>query len=119
MPPATATHPTWWAALCALRDLTRLAATVLVLAVGLGGATLALTEATATASVAPTVVTSHVADLRPEPSAVTTAAEPAPQDQSTAGEPESPPPAIVAEAAQRAGSPLTPGVPDRRGPPQH
>ncbi|MEU1885384.1 hypothetical protein ABZ491_07870 [Micromonospora rifamycinica] len=54
------TRPLW---VSRLRDLTRLAVTALVLAVGLGGLFTAATDGPATAAARPTVVTSRVAAL--------------------------------------------------------
>jgi hypothetical protein len=62
---AASVRPARWAVLRSLRELTRLAVTALVLAVGLGGA-LAATPPPAPTQLRPSVVSSRVESLRPD-----------------------------------------------------
>ncbi|TDB80551.1 hypothetical protein E1091_19235, partial [Micromonospora fluostatini] len=98
----TSARPRGRATLRALRDLTRLAVTLLVLAIGLSGATAALAGAPSAATAAPGVSTGRVAELRPDTSTVVREAEPAPQPPATTDDTVSAPPAAV-----RAPSPVT------------
>ncbi|MEU5904027.1 hypothetical protein [Micromonospora sp. NPDC047527] len=63
MPSANLVHPTRWVTLRSLRELTRLAFTALVLAVGLSGA---LAATPPPAPTQPSAVSSRVDTLRPE-----------------------------------------------------
>ncbi|WP_433128789.1 hypothetical protein ACQPWW_02745 [Micromonospora sp. CA-240977] len=77
MSSAVCVRPARWAVLRSLRDLTRLAITALVLAVGLGGA-LAATPPPASTQLRPSAVSSRVASVRPDiPSVTERAAQPA------------------------------------------
>ncbi|MFG1838863.1 hypothetical protein ACLQ29_09265 [Micromonospora sp. DT228] len=77
MSSAVFVRPARWAVLRSLRELTRLAITALVLAVGLGGA-LAASPPPASTQLRPSAVSSRVASVRPDATPVTErAAEPA------------------------------------------
>ncbi|WP_433315409.1 hypothetical protein ACQP0U_02570 [Micromonospora sp. CA-269861] len=65
MSSAASARPARWAVLRSLRELTRLAITALVLAVGLGAA-LAATAPPAPTSLRPSAVSSRVASVRPD-----------------------------------------------------
>ncbi|MEU4555825.1 hypothetical protein [Micromonospora violae] len=119
MPSAASVSPPRWAVLRSLRDLTRLAVTALVLAVGLGAA-LAATPPPAPTQLRPSAVSSRVASVRPDAGpAVKRADEPtvAPSagtpDTATATGP-------VAVGLMHAPA-IDPGrgTPARRGPPAH
>ncbi|KXK61752.1 hypothetical protein AWW66_12175 [Micromonospora rosaria] len=115
----TSARPRGRAALRALRDLTRLAVTLLVLAIGLSGVTAALAGApsAATATAAPSVSTGRVAELRSDTSTVVREAESAPQPSAPAGDTVSAPPAAVRAPSTVTAAAPPPGVPGRRGPP--
>ncbi|WP_328533032.1 hypothetical protein OG836_23090 [Micromonospora zamorensis] len=116
MSSAACVRPAPWAVLRSLREMTRLAITALVLAVGLGGA-LAATSPPAPTSARPSAVSSRVATVRPD-------AVPAAE---RAGQPAAPPARAVDTIA--APGPVTAvpghapaidpgrGTPARRGPP--
>ncbi|WP_433536766.1 hypothetical protein ACQPZK_02680 [Micromonospora sp. CA-249363] len=109
-------RPARWAVLRSLRELTRLAVTALVLAVGLGGA-LAATPPPAEAHLRPTAVSSRVDTVRPEAAPTverTSRPVPAPPADRDAVAPAGPI-LVVAEQAP-AGVPVH-GTPPRRGPP--
>ncbi|MFI5486784.1 hypothetical protein ACIBXA_15245 [Micromonospora echinaurantiaca] len=120
MPSVASARPMWSVTLRALRAMTRLAATALVLVVGLGGVTAAAaTEpATTAAQLRPLAVTSRVDALRPD--APTSAAAPttAPAEPGAA-EAAAPVTADVVATDRVAGPATGPGrgVPARRGPP--
>ncbi|WP_147457320.1 hypothetical protein [Micromonospora sp. CV4] len=117
MSSAAPVRPARWAVLRSLRELTRLAVTALVLAVGLGGA-LAATPPPAPTQLRPSVVSSRVETLRPD-------AVPAVQ---RASRPAASRPASAVDTAAATG-PVTEGtehapadepgrgIPPRRGPP--
>ncbi|MCO1595423.1 hypothetical protein M8C17_09625 [Micromonospora sp. RHAY321] len=116
MSSAALVRPARWAALRSVRELTRLAFTALVLAVGIGGA-LAATPPPAPTQLRPSAVSSRVDTLRPEAAAATErASQPAPsRPVSTV--------ATVATGPVTAGpqhaAAIEPGrgTPARRGPP--
>lgn len=123
MPSVASAHPLWSVTLRALRAMTRLAATALVLVVGLGGVTAATaTEPAGTAAqLRPVAVTSRVDELRPE--TVPTAAAPT-IDATTTTPPGTAQPAtpVIADAVatSRSDGPVAGpgrGEPARRGPP--
>jgi hypothetical protein len=114
---AASVRPARWAVLRSLRDLTRLAVTALVLAVGLGAA-IAATPPPAPTQLRPSAVSSRVASVRPDAGAAI----------ERAGQPAVAPPADTVEAATAAGAvavgpghapAIDPGrgTPARRGPP--
>ncbi|SCE82685.1 hypothetical protein GA0070607_2040 [Micromonospora coriariae] len=100
-----------------LRELTRLAVTALVLAVGLGG-TLAATPPPAPTPLRPSVVSSRVETLRPDAVPVAQRA-----DQPAASRPVSTVDIVAAAGPVTAGPEHAPadqpgrGIPPRRGPP--
>ncbi|WP_406074543.1 hypothetical protein [Micromonospora sp. NBC_01638] len=117
MSSAACVRPARRAVLRSLRDLTRLAVTALVLAVGLGGV-LAATPPPAPTQLRPSAVSSRVATVRPDAAPVT----------ERAGQPAAAPPAGTVDTAAVAapftkGPGHTPaidpgrGTPTRRGPP--
>ncbi|MFC5927224.1 hypothetical protein [Micromonospora vulcania] len=118
MPSVASVRPARWAVLRSLRELTRLAVTVLVLAVGLGGA-LATTPPDAPTQVRPSAVSSRVDILGPA-----AAAEQA-STQRTGQPAELRPVSTVAAATgpvivgpqQAPAADPTRGTPYRRGPP--
>ncbi|WUR60495.1 hypothetical protein OHS32_03545 [Micromonospora chokoriensis] len=116
MSSAACVRPARWAVLRSLRELTRLAVTALVLAVGLGGA-LAATPPPTPTQLRPSAVSSRVATVRPDTGPAT----------ERAGQPAAPPtdavdivsaPVPVAEGPQNTPA-IDPGrgTPARRGPP--
>ena len=109
--------PARWAVLRSLRELTRLAVTVLVLAVGLGGA-LAATAPPAQAQLRPSAVSSRVDTLRPEATPVTEGANEPTSPRPTSGVRTAAAATAVIADPQRtpAGEPGR-GTPFRRGPP--
>ncbi|MET8039427.1 hypothetical protein ABZU25_01030 [Micromonospora sp. NPDC005215] len=117
MSSAVFVRPARWAALLSLRELTRLAITALVLAVGLGGA-LAATPPPASTQLRPSAVSSRVASVRPDaPPATERAAQPAaarPADTADTA-------ALTGPTAEGRGQApaIDPGrgTPARRGPP--
>ncbi|MDG4807464.1 hypothetical protein O7634_11955 [Micromonospora sp. WMMD1120] len=117
MSSAVSARPARWAALRSLRELTRLAITALVLAVGLGAA-LAATPPPAPTPLRPSAVSSQVATVRPDAGPAT----------ERAGRPAVAPPsesshtttAVVAITVDPGHAPaIEPGraAPARRGPP--
>ncbi|WFF02614.1 hypothetical protein [Micromonospora sp. WMMD964] len=118
MSSAACARPARWAVLRSLRELTRLAVTALVLAVGLGGALVATPPPTPT-QLRPSAVSSRVATVRPDAAPAT----------ERAGQPVAPPTDEVdiaaAPVAVTAGPHHTPaidpgrGTAARRGPPTH
>ncbi|MEV4117902.1 hypothetical protein [Micromonospora sp. NPDC049645] len=117
MSSAASARPARWAVLRSLRELTRLAVTALVLAVGLGAA-LAATPPPAPTPLRPSAVSSRVASVRPD-------AGPAIE---RAGQPNVAPPAGTVDPTRAAGpvavgpghAPASDpgrGTPARRGPP--
>ncbi|MFI6785294.1 hypothetical protein [Micromonospora sp. NPDC050276] len=117
MSSAASARPARWAVLRSLRELTRLAVTALVLAVGLGAA-LAATPPPAPTQLRPSAVSSRVASVRPD-------AGPAIE---RAGQPAVAPPASTVDIAAAAGPVVAGpghapaidpgrGTPARRGPP--
>ncbi|MEO3772870.1 hypothetical protein [Micromonospora sp. B9E7] len=116
MSSAACVRPARGAVLRSLRELTRLAVTALVLAVGLGGA-LAATPPPTPTQLRPSAVSSRVATVRPD-------ADPATE---RAGQPAAPPADAVDIAAAPVLVPAGPryapaidpgrGTPARRGPP--
>ncbi|MGC4853598.1 hypothetical protein ACLQ24_09405 [Micromonospora sp. DT4] len=116
MSSAALVRPARWAVLRSLRELTRLAVTALVLAVGLGGA-LAATPPPADAQLRPSAVSSRVDAVRPEaiPATVRTN-QPAPT-RPTGGHLTAPAGPVLAQAKHAPA--VEPGrrTPPRRGPP--
>ncbi|MGW5556050.1 hypothetical protein ACWER9_02355 [Micromonospora sp. NPDC003944] len=117
MSSAASARPARWAVLRSLRELTRLAITALVLAVGLGAA-LAATPPPAPTQLRPSAVSSRVASVHPDAGpAIERAAQPAPAppadtlDSATATGPVAAAPVHVPA--------IDPGrdTPARRGPP--
>ncbi|MGC4745469.1 hypothetical protein ACLQ28_07385 [Micromonospora sp. DT201] len=117
MTSAAPVRPARWAVLRSLRELTRLAVTALVLAVGLGGA-LAATSPPAPTQLRPSAVSSRVATVRPDAAPAT----------ERASQPVTARPAGTVDTAAVAGPiaegpghapAIDPGrgVPARRGPP--
>ncbi|MFF0150049.1 hypothetical protein [Micromonospora sp. NPDC005203] len=117
MSSAVLVRPARWAVLRSLRELTRLAITALVLAVGLGGA-LAATPPPASTQLRPSAVSSRVASVRPDAAPATErTAQPAaarPADPAGTTALTSP----IAESRGQAPA-IDPGrgTPTRRGPP--
>lgn len=116
MSSAALVRPARWAVLRSLRELTRLAVTALVLAVGLGGA-LAATPPSAQAQLRPSAVSSRVDAVSPEAAPATErTSQPAPilpvSDDVAA-------PAGPVRAGAEHASAVEPGrgAPPRRGPP--
>ncbi|MEU7926504.1 hypothetical protein [Micromonospora sp. NPDC049801] len=108
-------RPARWAVLRSLRELTRLAVTALVLAVGLGGA-LAATPPPAEAQLRPTAVSSRVDTVRPDTAPTTErTSRPAPATPADAVAAPAGPVLVGTEHAP-AGVPGR-GIPPRRGPP--
>ena len=108
----------WAATLRTLRELTRLAMTALVLAVGLGGGA----AASATTALQPTVVTSRVAELRVDQGPAAERASQAPGEPATGAPTER---EERREAGPRPATPTTAAPTDpgrdavgRRGPPR-
>ncbi|MGV9210952.1 hypothetical protein ACTFTM_03720 [Micromonospora sp. RB23] len=116
MSSAALVRPARWAVLRSLRELTRLAVTALVLAVGLGGA-LAATPPPAEAQLRPSAVSSRVDAVRPEAAPTTErTSQPVPA-RPTGGNAVAPAgPVLVGVAHPPAGVPGR-GTPPRRGPP--
>ncbi|MET8229753.1 hypothetical protein ABZS77_03620 [Micromonospora sp. NPDC005298] len=116
MSSAASVRPARWAVLRSLRELTRLAVTALVLAVGLGGA-LAATSPPAPTQPRPSAVSSRVDTLRPTAAAAEQAGRPVVSppsgtvDDLTAAAP------VTVRPAHRPAVEPGPGVPSRRGPP--
>jgi len=109
-------RPARWAVLRSLRELTRLAVTALVLAVGLGGA-LAATPPPAEAQLRPSAVSSRVDAVRPAAAPTTErTSQPVPA-RPVDGDAAAPAgPVLVDVEHARAGAPGR-GTPPRRGPP--
>ncbi|MEH1166347.1 hypothetical protein V6V47_13255 [Micromonospora sp. CPCC 205539] len=116
MSTAASARPARWAVLRSLRELTRLAVTALVLAVGLGGA-LAATSPAAPTQLRPSAVSSRVAALRPDAApAIEQAGEPvASRPVYTAPDKAAGP--VTASPQQAPAVDLGRGTPSRRGPP--
>ncbi|MFE9190715.1 hypothetical protein ACFYL6_13995 [Micromonospora sp. NPDC007208] len=117
MSSAASVRPARWAVLRSLRELTRLAVTALVLAVGLGAA-LAATPPPAPTPLRPSAVSSRVASVRPDAGpAIERADQPAVAspagtlDTATATGP------VAAGLAHVPGIDPGRGTPARRGPP--
>ncbi|MFG2099426.1 hypothetical protein ACGFJ5_02385 [Micromonospora echinaurantiaca] len=120
MPSVASTRPLWSVTLRALRAMTRLAATALVLVVGLGGvtATVATEPATTAAHLRPLAVTSRVDALRPDAPTSVAAPTTAPAEPGAAEA--AAPVTVDVVATDRVAGPATApgrGVPARRGPP--
>lgn len=111
----------WSVTLRALRTMTRLAATALVLVVGLGGVTAATATgpATTAAQLRPLAVTSRVDELRPDDAPTSVAAPTIDAAEPGAAEATTTVTADVVVTARLAGPAADPGrgVPARRGPP--
>ncbi|MDO3701478.1 hypothetical protein Q3W71_07260 [Micromonospora sp. C28SCA-DRY-2] len=121
MPSVASAHPLWSVTLRALRTMTRLAATALVLVVGLGGLTAgtATEPATTAAQLRPLAVTSRVDELRPD-AAASAAARSIDADTTEPGPAEATPVTADVVATARLAGPATDpgrGMPARRGPP--
>ncbi|WP_435204209.1 hypothetical protein [Micromonospora sp. bgisy143] len=116
MSSAALVRPARWAVLRSLRELTRLAVTALVLAVGLGGAIAATPPAAAT-QLRPSAVSSRVDAVRPEAApTVERTSEPAPARPAD-GDAAAPALAVLAGVAHTPAGEPGRGVPSRRGPP--
>ncbi|MET8278610.1 hypothetical protein [Micromonospora sp. NPDC005174] len=116
MSSAALVRPARWAVLRSLRELTRLAVTALVLAVGVGGA-LAATPPPAQAQLRPSAVSSRVDAVRPGATTTTErASQPAPT-RPTDGDLTAPAGPVLAGAEHV--PTVEPGrrTPPRRGPP--
>ncbi|MEV4823775.1 hypothetical protein [Micromonospora sp. NPDC049274] len=117
MSSAALVRPARWAVLRSLRELTRLAVTALVLAVGLGGA-LAATPPSAQAQLRPSAVSSRVDAVRPEAVAATERtsqpAAPRPSSEAVVATPTGP---VLAGAEHAPAVAPGRGAPPRRGPP--
>ncbi|WP_433117320.1 hypothetical protein [Micromonospora sp. CA-246542] len=108
-------RPARWAVLRSLRELTRLAVTALVLAVGLGGALAATPPAEA--QLRPTAVSSRVDTVRPEAAPTTErTSQPAPAAPADADTVAPAGPVFGGTEHAPAGMPGR-GTPPRRGPP--
>lgn len=115
---AASVRPARWAVLRSLRELTRLAVTALVLAVGLGGA-LAATSPPAPTQPRPSAVSSRVDTLRPAAGTAEQASRPVATPPSGAVDD---PTAVAPVAVRPEYAPAVDpgrGVPSRRGPPTH
>ncbi|MEV4655072.1 hypothetical protein [Micromonospora sp. NPDC049301] len=117
MSSAAPVPPARWAVLRSLRELTRLAVTALVLAVGLGGA-LATTPPPASTQLRPSAVSSRVETLRPEAAPATQVATrpAAPRPVSTV-DTAAPTAPVTAGPEHAPASEPGRGIPPRRGPP--
>ncbi|MGC4768591.1 hypothetical protein ACLQ25_06335 [Micromonospora sp. DT44] len=108
-------RPARWAVLRSLRELTRLAVTALVLAVGLGGAL--ATTPPAEAQLRPAAVSSRVDTVRPDAAPTTErTSRPAPATPADAVAAAPASPVLVSREHAPAGVPGR-GTPTRRGPP--
>ncbi|MFF5051589.1 hypothetical protein ACFY1S_00155 [Micromonospora sp. NPDC000663] len=117
MSSAASDRPARWAVLRSLRELTRLAVTALVLAVGLGGA-LAATSPPAPTQLRPSAVSSRVDTLRTAAGTAEQASRPVASPPS--GAVDNPTPAVAPVTVRPEHGPAVDpgrGVPSRRGPP--
>ncbi|MEU7585689.1 hypothetical protein AB0A95_05240 [Micromonospora sp. NPDC049230] len=118
MSSAVFVRPARWAVLRSLRELTRLAITALVLAVGLGGA-LAATPPPASTQLRPSAVSSRVASVRPDATPVTERSVAQPAAARPTGQVDTAAPAGPIVQGPGHAPALDPGrgAPARRGPP--
>ncbi|MDG4778821.1 hypothetical protein O7614_04065 [Micromonospora sp. WMMD961] len=116
MSSAACVRPALWAALRSLRELTRLAVTALVLAVGLGGA-LAATPPPTPTPLRPSAVSSRVATVHPDAGPATERAGQFVAPPADAVDIAAAP--VLVPVSQRPAPAVDPGrgTPARRGPP--